>query len=147
MYDIVAVDAAENVSSIVAGWLTVDNTIPVLASAAVNGTSLVLTYTELNGLDTGSTPANGDFSIGTDGPAQSVTGIVVNTNDVTLTLSPAVGNSDTITVSYTAGANKIQDAATNAAANLVDQAVTNNTPAPTTLYRSVGTDSGNLKGI
>ena len=121
-----------------------DGTAPVLATAAVNGTSLVLTYTELNGLDTDSTPANGDFSIGTDGPAQSVTGVVVNANDVTLTLSPAVGNSDTITVSYTAGANKIQDVATNAAANLVAQAVTNNTPAPTTLYRSVGTDGGNL---
>jgi len=33
VYDIVAVDAAENVSSIVAGWLTVDNTAPTATNA------------------------------------------------------------------------------------------------------------------
>jgi uncharacterized repeat protein (TIGR02059 family) len=105
-----------------------DDVAPVLASSAVNGTSVVLTYTEANGLDTGSTPANGDFSIGTDGIAQTVTGVVVATNTVTLTLSPGVLCGDTITVSYTAGTNKIQDVAANAAADLTNEAVTNNTP-------------------
>ena len=107
-----------------------DTKVPVLASAAVNGTSLVFTYTELNGLDTGSTPATTDFSIGTDGAAQSVTGVVVGANTVTLTLSPGVANGDTITVSYTAGVNPIQDGAGNVAANLINEPVTNNTPPP-----------------
>ena len=107
-----------------------DTTAPVLASAVANGTSLVLTYTELNGLDTGSTPATTDLSIGTDGAAQSVTGVVVSTNIVTLTLSPDVASGASITVSYTAGVNPIQDGAGNAAANLMNEPVTNSTPTP-----------------
>ncbi|MEE9534549.1 MAG: SwmB domain-containing protein, partial [Acidimicrobiia bacterium] len=89
---------------------TPDTTVPVFSSAAVNGTSLVLTYTELNGLDTTSTPANGDYSIGTDGAAQAVTGVVVASGTVTLTLSPGVSGLDTITVTYTRVADReIQD--------------------------------------
>ena len=108
---------------------TPDTTVPVLASAAVNGTSLVLTYTEANGLVTTSTPANVAFSIGTTGAAQSVTGVVVASGTVTLTLSPGVSGLDTITVSYTAGTEPIRDAALNLAADLSLAAVTNNTPA------------------
>ena len=104
-----------------------DTTPPALSTAEVNGSSLVLTYNET--LDTNSVPANGDFSIGTDGYAQTVTAVGVSGTDVTLTLSPGVASADTVTVSYTAGADPIQDIAENDAANLLDQALVNNTPA------------------
>ena len=118
----------DNQDALLLLWFKGDAVAPALASAEMDSTSLVLTYTEVNGLDTESTPATTDFSIGTDGAAQTVTQIVVATDTVTLTLSPGVANADTVTVSYTAGADPIQDIATNAAANLVDQVVTNNTP-------------------
>ena len=55
---------------------TADTLGPVLSTAIVPaaGTSLVLTYDEA--LDPASLPATGDFSIGTDGPEQTVTGVV-----------------------------------------------------------------------
>ncbi|MDA0799424.1 MAG: SwmB domain-containing protein [Chloroflexi bacterium] len=107
-----------------------DTTEPVLASSAVNGTSLVSTYTESNGLDVASTPATADYGVSTDGVAQAVTGVVVGANTVTLTLSPGVANGDTVTVSYTASVDPIQDEAGNPAADLVNQPVTNDTPLP-----------------
>jgi uncharacterized repeat protein (TIGR02059 family) len=102
-----------------------DTAAPVLQTAEVNATSLVLTYGEA--LDGTSPPGAGDFSIGTTGDAQSVAGVAVSGATVTLTLSPGVALGDAVTVSYTAAVNPIQDAAGNDAANLVDQAVTNNT--------------------
>ena len=116
-----------------------DTTAPVLNTATVNGTSLVLNYIEANGLDTGSTPATGDFSIGTDGAPQTVSAVVVTGNDVTLTLTPGVAPGDTVTVSYTAGTNPIQDVATNPAANLSGQAVTNTTAgSPVVAWTATG---------
>ena len=107
-----------------------DTTAPALSLAGVNSTSLVLTYNEP--LDTTSVPATGDFSVGTDGEAQTVTAVGVSGTDVTLTLSPGVASVDTVTVSYTADVNPIQDTAPagNDAADLVNQPVTNTTPAP-----------------
>ena len=105
-----------------------DTTPPALSSADVDGTSLVLAYNET--LDTNSVPANNDFSVGTDGAAQTVTAVGVSGTDVTLTLSPGVASGDTVTASYTADADPIQDIAGNDAANLLDQALVNNTPAP-----------------
>ena len=106
-----------------------DTTAPVLNTATVDGTSLVLNYTEANGLDVASLPVGTDFTIGTDGVAQTVTGVLVNPTNVTLTLTPGVAPGDMVTVSYTAGpvGARIQDEATNPAANLVAQGVTNNT--------------------
>ncbi len=108
-------------------WFKGDALAPVLVSAEVNHKSLVLNYTEINGLDTASKPATTDFSIDTDGATQTVTQVVVDTNTVTLSLSPGVANADIVTVNYTAGSDPIQDVAANAAANLVDQVVSNNT--------------------
>ena len=105
-----------------------DTTPPALFSATADNSSLVLAYDEQ--LDPNSVPASGDFSIGTDGDAQSVTAVGVSGTDVTLTLSPGVVSGDAVTVSYTAGANPIQDTAGNDAANLVDKSVTNNTAPP-----------------
>ncbi len=122
------------------GTPPVDNTAPALGSAEVNATSLVLAYDEA--LDIASVPAPGDFTIGTDGAAQSVAGVGVNGTAVTLTLSPGVAVGKAITVSYTPGTYPIQDMAENDAVNLGNQEVTNNTPPPpTTISGTVVTES------
>ena len=105
-----------------------DTTPPALVSATVDSSSVVLAYDEQ--LDPNSVPATGDFSIGTDGDAQSVTAVGVSGTDLMLTLSPGVASGDAVTVSYTARANPIQDTAGNDAANLVDQPATNDTAPP-----------------
>jgi len=112
---------------------------PVFASAAVNGTSLVMTYTEANTLDATNTPAGTAFTVsGTSSGAHTVSAVVVDAalKTVTLTLATAVANGETVTVAYsdpTTGndAKAIQDAAGNDAVTLAATAVTNNTPVPT----------------
>ncbi len=112
---------------------TLDNIAPALAAAngaVVNGAVLTLSYDEALGT---TTPAIGDYSIGTTGAALSITGVSVNTvtNRVTLTLDRAVMSTETITLSYTA-ANKVQDLAGNFAAPFTGRAVANSTPATDT---------------
>ena len=109
-----------------------DTTAPVFASATVNGSTLVMNYTDTNNLGTAA-PATSAFTV----PGHIVSGVAVNTTakTVTLTLATPVANGESVTVSYndpTAGndANAIQDAAGNDAASLVGRAVTNTTPAP-----------------
>ena len=109
----------------------VDGVRPVFVSAAVDGSSLTLTYGET--LDGGSRPAPGDFTVEVDGAGRSVTGVSVSGRVVTLTLNPAVEHGDTgIRVSYTPGTNPIQDAVGNDTRGLSNQAVTNTTGAPNT---------------
>ena len=109
----------------------VDGVRPVFVSAAVDGSSLTLTYGET--LDGGSRPAPGDFTVEVDGAGRSVTGVSVSGSVVTLTLSTAVEHGDTgIRVSYTPGTNPIRDAVGNDARGLSNQAVTNTTGAPNT---------------
>ncbi len=103
----------------------VDGTTPVFQSAAVNGSALTMTYNEA--LNTGSVPANGDFTISA---GHSVTNRSVTGSTVVLTISPAAVNGEMITLSYTKGTNPIEDLAGNDADNLTDAAVTNNTPPP-----------------
>ena len=113
----------------------VDGVRPSFLSAAVDGTSLALTYGE--GLDGGSRPASGDFTVEVDGSGRSVSGISISGSVVTLTLNPAVEHGDTgIRVSYTVptgvGANPIRDAVGNDARGLSNRTVTNTTGAPNT---------------
>ena len=110
----------------------VDGVRPSFLSAAVDGTSLALTYGE--GLDGGSRPASGDFTVQVDGAGRSVTGVSVSGSVVTLTLDPAVEHGDTgIRVSHTPGTNPIQDEVGNEARGLSNQSVTNTTGAPNTV--------------
>ena len=67
----------------------VDGVRPEFLSAAVDGSSLTLTYGEA--LDPGSRPAAGDFTVEVDGSGRSVSGVSVSGRVVTLTLNPAVG--------------------------------------------------------
>ena len=102
-----------------------DETAPALASAWVDGTTLRLNYNER--LDTGSTPATGDFTYSVDGGTTNTnpTGVAMSRGAVTLTLGTAVTAGQTVTVSYTAGTNPVQDTAGNDAANLTNRSVTN----------------------
>ena len=106
---------------------------PQLTSAAVDGTDLVLVYSEA--LDEGSQPAVGDFAVTVVDSVTSVEAVVtvtavdVDGSDVELTLAAAVRHGDTVTFDYTPGTDPVQDAAANPAAALASQAVTNNTAA------------------
>ena len=109
----------------------VDGVPAAFVSAAVDGSSLTLTYGE--GLDGGSRPASGDFTVEVDGSGRSVTGVSISGSVVTLTLNPPVEHGDTgIQVSYTPGTNPIRDAVGNEARGLSSQSVTNTTGAPNT---------------
>ena len=113
----------------------VDGVRPAFVSAAVDGSSLTLTYGEA--LDPGSRPAAGDFTVEVDGSGRSVTGVSLSGSGMTLFLNPAVEHGDTgIRVSYTVptgvGANPIRDAVGNQARGLSNRSVTNTTGAPNT---------------
>ena len=113
----------------------VDGVRPEFLGAAVDGAALTLTYGE--GLDAGSRPASGDFTVEVDGSGRSVSGVSISGSVVTLRLNPAVEHGDTgIRVSYTvptgAGANPIRDAVGNNARALSNRSVTNTTDAPNT---------------
>ena len=103
-----------------------DLTPPRLTGAAVNGSTLVLTYDET--LDGASVPATDDFVVTAAGSTTGVDGVRVRGSTATLTLATAVQAGQTVTLDYTPGANPIQDAAGNDAAPLSGQLVTNNTP-------------------
>ena len=109
----------------------VDGVRPELSSAAVDGSSLTLTYREA--LDPVSRPAAGDFTVEVDGSGRSVTGVSVSGSVVALTLNPAVEHGDTgIRMSYTPDTNPIRDAVGNEALALSNRSVTNTTSAPNT---------------
>ena len=106
-----------------------DRTPPAITGAAVNGSTLILTYDEA--LDGASVPAAGAFVVTADGSTVTVNGVSVAGSTVTLTLATAVEANQTVTLAYTPGANPIQDAAGNDAALLSRQTVTNNTGGTT----------------
>ncbi len=129
---------------------TPDTTAPLFANAAVNGNTLVLTYTEANTLDATNVPAASAFTV-SGGHTVNAVAVDAAAKTVTLTLGTAVSNGETVTVGYTDptvgnDANSIQDAAGNDAATITAQLVTNNTPLPpptsALVLTSVKTDAG-----
>ena len=109
----------------------VDGVRPEFLSAAVDGSSLTLTYGEA--LDPGSRPAAGDFTVEVDGSGRSVSGVSVSGSVVTLFLTPAVEHGDTgIRVNYSPGTRPIRDAVGNDTLALSNRSVTNTTGAPNT---------------
>ncbi|WP_265652941.1 SwmB domain-containing protein, partial [Verminephrobacter aporrectodeae] len=121
-----------------------DTTAPALITTGdsrpkVTGDQLVLSFSDTGNLDADAAhkPANGAFTVLTNGVANAVTSVTVEpqAKTVTLMLSTAVTSDQSVTVAYadpTTGndANAIQDAAGNDAASFAATAVTNNTPAP-----------------
>jgi len=129
-----AIDAATNVGTSATVSVAVDNTIPALSNALINGATLTLNYNET--LNPASVPLTSAFAVKTDGNTRTLNSIAVSGSQVLITLSVAVLAINVVTVSYTAptgaGAKPIQDRAGNNAVNLVDRAVTNQTPGDTT---------------
>ncbi|MBK3778278.1 DUF4347 domain-containing protein, partial [Azospirillum brasilense] len=106
---------------------------PVLQSATVDGTTLVLTYDAA--LDAVNGPAAGAFEVKVGGSAVTVSSVAVNgvNKTVTLTLAQAVQHGQTVTVSYTDPTSGDDAAAIQSAtggtdaATVTNQSVTNNT--------------------
>ncbi|MBI5258051.1 MAG: Ig-like domain-containing protein, partial [Burkholderiales bacterium] len=128
-----------------------DSTPPVLASATVNGNSLVMNFTDASALDAVNLPALSRFAVTTAGLANAVTAMAVNggAKTVTLTLATPAQQGEVVTVAYTdptAGndANALQDVMGNDAATIGATNVTNNTPpdvtAPTATVVVADTD-------
>ena len=107
----------------------VDGVKPALASAAVNGAALTLTYGEA--LDENSTPATDAFTVTVAGSGRMVTHVSVSGRVVTLTLASAVAHGEAVTVSYSPGTNPIQDAVGNDAEAVSRESVRNDTPDTT----------------
>lgn len=110
----------------------VDSTVPTLASATVDGTSLVLTFSETLDNETAELPAAADFAVKVADEAVNVSSVAVSNTSktVTLTLASAATAGQDVTCSYTpnaTAANKIKDIAGNLAAAFEDIEVTNET--------------------
>lgn len=110
-----------------------DTTAPIFASATVNGSTLVMSYTDANNLDAAHSPVSGAFTVS----GHAVSGVAVNATakTVSLTLGTAVVSGEAVTVAYTDpttgnDVNAIQDLAGNDAASFGATIVTNNTPLP-----------------
>jgi uncharacterized repeat protein (TIGR02059 family) len=105
----------------------VDTTAPTVQTAAVDGTSLTLTYGEP--LDGTSTPANLDYALHANGGSGvAPTNVAVSGSTVTLTFpAGTVHNGDLVQLDYTAGTTPARDLVLNNAANFTNAAATNST--------------------
>ena len=101
---------------------------PTLQAANLDGTSLVLIYSEL--LDSSSTPATTDYSLDV-GRSMDVnpSSVTVRGAEVVLTLSTAATSADTVTLTYAKGSNPVKDRAGNDAVPQGNWPVKNHTGA------------------
>ncbi|MBU3669036.1 MAG: hypothetical protein FGM57_03660 [Candidatus Taylorbacteria bacterium] len=105
---------------------TPDTTPPTITSSVINGTTTVLTLSEI--LSSTSTPNISTFTLG--GTSAQVTAVDISGSTVTLTLNQAVLSTETITLSYVAPVSgKIQDPSGNPLAGFSNRTLTNQTPA------------------
>ncbi len=104
-----------------------DNTAPLLLAANVDGTSLVLIYSEL--LNESSTPAASDYTVDIGGTDYTPSSVAVLGAEVALTLSTGAASGDTVTLDYTVGTNPVEDPAGNDAQALTSWSVANHTGA------------------
>ena len=129
-----------NVPAVTNSSTVADTKGPAFASAAADGTSLVITFYE--NLAAAASLANSAFTVKkTVGSTEetvtlSATAPVISGKTVTLTLATALVSTDTaVKVSYTkpttGTANKLVDAAANETGTFTDKSVTNNTPDTT----------------
>jgi len=114
---------------------TTDNLAPAFTGAVANGSSVVLSYSDVNMLDDAHIVAASAFAVTSAGAAVTVSAVSVDANarTVTLTLAAPVLLGEAVTVAYTdpSGGNDVnatQDAAGNDAASFGPMAATNNTP-------------------
>ena len=120
---------------------------PTLTAAEVDGTGLVLTFSDP--LNTASAPASTAFTVKTGGSAvsQASSGpVAITGSTVTLTLATAVAASDTVTVSYAVPQNNpLQDTDDLDAAAFDDRPVTNRTIAVPDAPDSFGVTAGDAQ--
>ena len=104
------------------GYDIPDTAVPLLSSAAVNLSSMKLTYDE--GLDTSSVPSASAYSVSVNGGAgTSPSEVSIRGRVVTLRLASSVAIGDVVTVTYSPqGADRVSDPEGNAAGPLTDQA-------------------------
>ena len=126
-------DGANSVDAAVTVSLTdVEEVIPALTVASVNGTTLTLTFS--GALDATSKPPADAFAVTVAGDARTVTEVALSGSAVELTLASAVASGETVTVGYAvptgAEAALLKDAAGNAVAGFTGETVTNETAAP-----------------
>ena len=137
-------DAKGNVSSTSSSYtFTVDSVVPTISTATITSSSLVLTYSDTNGVYSGKVPVAGDYTVLVNGAIATVSSVAISGNNVTLTMANAVVDTDTISVSYTPGTNPLQDAAANFAVALSGISVSN-LAAPVVLIPTLNLDSGYL---
>ena len=133
-------DEAGNQGAVATATFTVDTTAPTVSSAAVDGVSLTIAFSE--NLAAAANLANSAFVVKktpASGSEQTVTlsgSPSVSGDTVTLTLAAAVVLGDTdVKVSYarpvSGSDNKLRDAAGNEVASFTDQAVTNEAASDT----------------
>ena len=109
-----------------------------VTDATVNGTSLVLTYSE--SLDAASKPNTGAYTVTVAGSPAAVSDVSISGATVTLTLTTAVTGGQTVTVSYTRpSTNPVQNTSGDDAPSFSNQAVTNLTNAPPTAVHNTVT--------
>jgi uncharacterized repeat protein (TIGR02059 family) len=109
--------------------VTLDTTAPVFASGTIDGSSVVLHYTEGVGLDPNA-PTASEFSVSIGGTATAPDSLIFDpvAKTVTLLLPSAATSTSTATVTYTPAASpsvKLLDLAGNAAVALTAQTLTN----------------------
>ena len=125
-----------------------DLTAPTLQYALVNGSSLVLTFSEVLNGQAGFTPVPSAFAVRVAGSAVAVTQAVVSGSTVTLSLATAVDYAAAVSLSYTdlSASNDVavvQDLAGNDAASFSNINVVNNTPNTTAPSLLSATVNGN----
>ena len=89
----------EGASAVETQSYTLDATAPALATATVDATSLVLTYTETgSGIYSGDSPTASEYSVKVGGVTDAVTSAILDaaTNTVTLTLATSVAAAQTV---------------------------------------------------
>ena len=117
-------------------YLSIDDTVPLLESAVVDGSTLVLTYHE--DLDEDAPVPTSAYQVSVAGGAGAApSGVAVDGRTVTLTLAPASAPvaGQTVTLTYAKPASpvrsRVQDPSSNEAAALTAQAVDNRTAGQT----------------
>ena len=115
----------------------IDTVAPTVTSLTADSATLDVTYSEP--LDTGSSPAAGDFTVNVNGSADAVDAVnFAGANAIVrLTLHTPVQFLDTVTVAYSGTA--LQDPAANQVATYGAQAVTNLTPDAAPATPALGT--------
>ena len=106
-----------------------DTTPPALTSAAVNGSTVTVRFSE------GVSVGDAAFTVYVNGAAQTPQGVATSSTVVVLMLAQAVGGDDVATLDYRGG---VRDAAGNVAPSVLGVVVANATPAPCSFMVSNG---------